>query len=286
MSTAAATRARGRRMRMLPATVILALVGVTTAFPLLYALVTALRTQSDYGRGSLALPREITFQNLQDAWQAAGLGRLAVNSLVVVSISVAVTVLVSSMAAFALVHLGLPARVGRFGTLTALFLLALPSTVLITPIFKVTLDLGLLNSYLGLVLVYVSLSSPFGIYMMTTYFRAVPREILQAAEVDGASPVRRFVSVAIPLARPAMATLTALTALTLWNDLLFSLILIQDPQRRTLTVGVSLLESSFAQSSSAVVLTAGLLISTLPPLVLFVFMNRSLMRGLVAGALK
>lgn len=122
--------------------------------------------------------------------------------------------------------------------------------------------------------------------MLTAFFRSVPGEILEAAEIDGAGSIRRFLTIGVPLARPALSTLTALS---LWNELLFSLLITQDPSKRTLTVGVSLLKPSFSKSPSAVVLTPGLAISIIPPLLLFLLFllaNRSLMRGLVGGALK
>ncbi|MDP3208053.1 MAG: carbohydrate ABC transporter permease, partial [Rhodoglobus sp.] len=141
------------------------------------------------------------------------------------------------------------------------------------------------NSYLGLILVYASLQLPFGIFMMWTFFQAVPQELIDAAQLDGASLFRTFRSVVLPLAGPAVLTLTTLTFLTLWNELLFSLIILQDAEKRTIIVGLSLLKATMGVQSTTV-LAAGMLVSVIPPLLLFVLFNRHITAGLTVGAVK
>lgn len=279
-------RARRRQLTLAPATVVLLALAFTMVFPLFYLASTALRPASEYGSNPFTLPSTLTLDNIVAAWDSGQLGRLTLNSLLVVTVGVTIVVLVSSAAAFAIVHLPLPTRLRSTSRAGAILLLALPASVLIVPVTSVVVDLGLMNTHLGLILVYASLQLPFGIFMMVAFFEGVPFEILEAAVVDGAGSVRQFFQIALPLARPAVATLAALTALMMWNELLFGLLILQDPSSRTITAGVALLKSAFAGSSNASVQSAGLLIATIGPLVLFAIANRSLMRGLVAGAVK
>ena len=162
--------------------------------------------------------------------------------------------------------------------------MSVPPTVLLIPIFKVVLDAGLLNERLGLILVYTALMLPFGIYLLASFMRSVPKELLLAAQVDGAGPLRILWSVVIPLVRPALLTLLTLSFLFLWNELLFSLVILQTEEHRTIMVGIAQAQGQFQKNIGVV--AAGLLLSMIPPLLIFAFFQRSLTRGLTAGAVK
>lgn len=255
---------------------------VTCVYPLVFVISTALRTQREYADNPLGLPARPSLTALEEAWTRADVGTFAVNSLVVVSIAVVLIVAAASVAGYALVHLRFPLRKAGFGLV--LLLMMLPATVLMIPIFRTVQDLGLLNSYLGLVLVYVSLNAPFSIYMMSSFYRRLPTELLEAAYVDGASTLRTFWSVVLPLAKPALLTLVTLNFLWLWNELLFSLLIVQDPSRRTLMVGLALLKGEY--TTDIPLLASGLVLALVPPLVIFLLFQRSLVSGLTAGAVK
>jgi ABC-type glycerol-3-phosphate transport system permease component len=284
----AVTAARARRQRTHRTAVrwlqvaALTAVAVSTIYPLVFVASTALKRQRDYADDPIALPTHPTFDALRAAWTRSDVATFALHSLIVVTISVALIVVVSALAGYAFVHFRFPLR--RPGLLGVLSLMMLPASVLMIPIFSTVQDLGLLNSYAGLVLVYVALQAPFSIYMMTSFFQRLPRELIEAAQVDGAGPLRAFRSIAVPLAKPAILTLVTLNFLWLWNELLFSLLILQDNTKRTLMVGLALLKGEY--TTDIPLLSAGMLLALLPPLLVFAAFQRNLASGLTAGAVK
>lgn len=272
-----------RRLTSLPAWLVLSLIGFSTLYPLVFVSSVALKSPAEFAESPFGLPSDPTFQSLERVWNQADFGRYVTNSVVVVGLATTGCVLIACMTGFALARLRFPFRELLRNGVVALMIL--PASLMIVPVFKVVLDLQLQNTYAGLILVYIGMQLPFAIFMMSAFFQSVPRELLQAASVDGASLFRSFRSIAVPLARPAIAALTALTFLTLWNDLLFSLVILQDPEKRTVQVGMSLLNNAVLQQPQTVV-AAAMLISALPPLLLFVLFTRHLSQGLMAGSLK
>lgn len=277
---------RGRPSRTIGmsfVSIALTLVAFSTIYPLLFIGFVAFMRPVDYRQNPLGVPTAPSLGSIMKVWGDGDFGRYLLNSVVIVGASVILIVILGSLAGFAFAHLKFPGLRQTF--LIALALMVLPASLFMVPTFKVVLDLGLFNNQLGLILVYASLQVPFGIFMMWTYFQAVPRELFEAANLDGASVFRTFRSVALPLTGPAVLTLTTLTFLTLWNELLFSLIILQDAEQRTIIVGLSLLKGSMGVENTTV-LAAGMLVSALPPLLLFVLFNRHITTGLVAGAVK
>jgi len=262
--------------------VALSAIAASAIYPVIFILVTALRSDEDYGRSSIGLPRAVTLDNFKDAWNRANLSTYAINSVIVVTVAVVLLTTVAALAGFAFAQLRVPFGRSLLGSMVALMIV--PPSVLMIPIFKLVSDLELLNKYTGLVLVYASLNLPFSVYLMTTYMRGIPFEIVDAARVDGASKFRTFISIALPLSRPGLATLATLNFLVLWNELLFALLLLQTDDKRTVMVGLSILTGQYL--TSVPVIAAGLLFSMIPPLLIFALFQRDLVRGLTAGAVK
>lgn len=282
------TRTRaGRRFSTgkLIAVVVCTIVAISTIYPFLFMTQTAFESAQQYVANKLAIPIPPTLDNFQAALQST-LGISILNSVVVVVSSTALVVFVGCMAGFGFAFLSFPFRLVVLRVI--MIVMVLPITVLIPPIFKVILDLGLIDTYQGLILLYTGIGLPSGIYMMASFFQAVPRELVDSARVDGASAFRIFRSVALPLAKPAFLTLGTFTFLALWNDLLFALLVMQTPSQRTLPVAITLLRASVTSPNliQDTVVAAGLFISTLVPLLLFVVFNRQVTQGMVAGALK
>ena len=125
----------------------------------------------------------------------------------------------------------------------------IPPSVALIPTLQVVLDLGLINTHLGLVAVYAGLNLPFSIYMMSAYFESLPRELMHAARVDGATTLKLIVHVYLPLARPALLAMVTLNVIFLWNELLFALVMIQDPELRTLMPGLAVLQGQLGNFS-------------------------------------
>lgn len=260
----------------------MAALALVCAYPAFFLVATALKGQTAYAADPLGLPTDPTLGNLFEAWRGANVGTYTLNSLLVVGVSCALLLVCSSLAGYAFAHLRFRFRAA--GLLALVAMMMIPPSVLMIPLFRRLVEIGLLNSYLGLILVYVGLQLPFSAYLMTSYFRGVPGELLDAAEVDGASKLQAFTRIALPLARPALLTLLTLNFLWLWNELLFALILLQQGGRRTLMVGLALLPGQ--HGADVPLITAGLLLAITPPLLMFALFHRRLAEGLTAGALK
>ncbi|WP_320669003.1 carbohydrate ABC transporter permease [Patulibacter defluvii] len=272
----------GRRGRRAATWVIFATLAASTIYPLFFLLSTALRTSEDYRRSPGGLPRELTFDNISRAFSEMEIGKLALNSLLVVVPSVLLLTVLSCLAAYALVHFEFPLRRTTLAIVAGL--MALPPAAIVIPIFKSVLDVGLLNNRLGLILAYGALQLPFSIFLLASFMRSVPSELLKAAMLDGAGPLRTLWSVVLPLVRPGLLTLMTLNFLFLWNEFLYSLVLLQREPERTMMVGIGQFQAHFDQSLGIV--SAGLMMSMVPPLLIFFFFQRDLARGLTTGAIK
>ena len=261
---------------------ILAVLSVVALYPIVFVAQTAFKTEAGYAADPVGLPNPPTIEFLQRALETGRVLDYSFNSLLVVSGAVALIVLVATPSGFALARLRFPGRgillIGIVG------LMAVPAAVLMIPLFRTVAQLGLVNSYLGLILTYAALNLPFSIYLVASYVSGLPQEILEASEVDGATLVRQLRSIVVPMSIPALATIVTLNFLWLWNELLFGLLILQDPDMRTLTVGLATLQGQ--HTTPVPLLAAGLLISLGPVLLVFMASQRNLARGLSAGAVK
>lgn len=271
-----------RTIRRIAVWLVFATIAISTLYPLFFLTATALRPTADYLESPAGIPKELTLDNVSGAFTHGHVGTYALNSLYVVVPAVILLTIVACLAAYALVHFELPLR--RTALVLVVALMALPPVTLLIPIFNVILDAGLLNQRLGLILVYTALNLPFSIYLLASFMRGVPKELLHAARIDGAGALRSLWSVVIPLVRPALLALVTLNFLFLWNELLFSLVLLQDEAQRTIMVGIAQTQGRGERNLGIV--CAGLLVSMIPPLLIFAFFQRSLARGLTAGAVK
>jgi ABC-type glycerol-3-phosphate transport system permease component len=205
-----------------------------------------------------------------------------VNSTLVTVSAVAIILVVSTMGGFAFAKLGYPGR--------SLILIAIiggmmiPLQSIIIPEFVNIAQLGLINQFPGAILVYAALGAPFATFLMTTYFRGVPTELIEASLIDGAGYLQIFRRVMVPLAKPALVTVAVLQFIQIWDDLLVGLLFLQTPDVRTITVGLATLQSS--RIIDIPVLMAGSLVSALPAVIVYVIFQRYLIAGLTMGMSK
>jgi ABC-type glycerol-3-phosphate transport system permease component len=260
----------------------LAAVALSALYPLFFIVSTALRSRQEYASSPAGLPKHLTTANFSQAFSSVHIGHLALDSLAVVVPAVVLITVISTLAAYALAHFDFPLKKTTLVVIVAL--MALPPTALLIPVFKLIVEAGLLNQRLGLILVYTALNVPFSVYLLASFMRSVPTELLKAAKIDGAGPLRTLWSVVVPLVRPGLLTLVTLNFLYLWNEFLFSLVMLPNEQSRTIMVGLA--EFAGRAEQNLTVVSAGLLLSMVPPLIVFLFFQRSLVRGLTAGAVK
>ncbi|GAA2741424.1 carbohydrate ABC transporter permease [Terrabacter aerolatus] len=250
--------------------------------PLLLMLSNSFRSNADLITDPLGLPAPPTTASYVEAWTTGNVATYFGNSLAVTVGAVAISTTVATMAAYALAR----GRSRIFRWLESLFLsgLMLPIHLAILPIFYLFDGLGLIDSRLGLMLMYAASGIPFSIFVLTTFFRQLPEELEEAAALDGASSWQTFWRIMVPLVRPALATVAVFRFVPIWNDFLFPLVLLRREEKYTLPVGLTNFFGENATNYSAVF--AGLVITTIPLIVLFLVATKQIVAGLTAGMAK
>jgi ABC-type glycerol-3-phosphate transport system permease component len=260
----------------------LGLLALSALFPLYFMLSASFRTQLDWDQSKVGLPTTLSLKAFGDAWTGANIGEYLRNSVIITVITVALSVVVASMAGYAF------SRVRwRFSNAAYYFVLAwlaIPPVVLIVPIYVEMVDLHLIDTYWSVILLYTALNMPFNVYLMTAFFRSLPAELIEAARMDGATPHQIFAGIMLPMAKPALATLCVFNVLYVWNEFVFALLLLQSDSVKPLTVGVLQLQGRFTTNDPA--LMAGLLLASLPVIAAYLFFQKYLVRAIVAGAVK
>lgn len=251
---------------------------------LLWLVVAAFKRNDTVFQELFAPPRSLNFDNFGDAWDLLNLTRTSLNTLLTVGVGTFVTMALAAPAAYALSRI----RFRGAGALTAFFALGIsvPVHSIIIPLFIGLSDVGLSNSLVGLTLAYVGVSVPFAVFLMTGFFRSLPTELEEAAAMEGAGPVRIFLSVMLPLARPGMVATSIIVAVGLWNEFLLALTLTFDEDKRTLGVGLLNTYGAMRYTSNWVGLFAAVVIMLVPLIVLYAWMSRRIIEGLTVGATK
>jgi len=251
-------------------------------FPIITMLLGSVKSTQDLIVNPFGLPKAVVWSNYLRAWSEANFAVYFKNSLFVTVTSTLATLLAASMASFVLARVRFRANPLILGLFIAG--LVVPSRLSIIPLFLLVRDLGLMNTHLALILIYVGTSMPFDIFLLTTFFRQVPNELAEAAVVEGASIWTVYWRIMLPLVRPALATVAVFEALGAWNDFFFPLIFLRDNDLMTVPVGLSVFFGEYATDWPT--LFAALAISIVPVIVMFAFMSRQFIAGLTQGAVK
>ena len=252
---------------------------VVALLPLLIMVTNSLRTNRELATEPLGLPLQPDFTSYQRAWIEASFSTYFANSVLVTVASVGLATLVSLLAAYALARAG-----GRLmSVIEAVFVsgLMMPVFLMIVPIFYLLDSFGLVSTRTGLIAVYAAVSIPFSVFVLTTFFRQLPGELEEAARLDGAGPLRMFWSVMAPLMRPAIATVVVFRFVPIWNDFFYPLILIRHRENYTLPVGLTTFFGEYQTDWST--LFAGLVLATLPLILLFLVATKQIIAGLTSG---
>jgi ABC-type glycerol-3-phosphate transport system permease component len=255
---------------------------LTILFPFYYMLANSLKPRSEYSLDRTGLPDEPTAANYRNLIEDGSIATWYFNSVVLTAFSVIVGLAAAALAAYAFSRFEF-----RGGTLLYRLLISLiviPPIVLILPLFVFAVRLGVVNMHAAAIVVYVGLSLPFSIFLLTSFFRTIPSELIDSARIDGASTLGILWRIVIPLAMPALVTLALVNALWVWNDLLVALVLLQDESLRTLQVGVAQFRSRFDVNIPAMM--AGLVLASWPAILAYVLGQRYFVRGLLAGSVR
>ncbi|MGX7824988.1 carbohydrate ABC transporter permease [Actinokineospora sp. 24-640] len=222
------------------------------------------------------------FRNLRYAWENAGFGTAFLVTVLLVAVSSVVIVLVAAPAAYALTRLGV--RGSNPMTNFIAIGMGVPFQTLVIPLFIGMSDLGLTNNLFGMFLVYVALSLPFTVFLLTGFFKSLPDELEEAAAIDGASPFRTFFTIMLPLARGGLITALILNAIGLWNETLLAIVFLSDNANFTLARALFSFYGAASYQSEYGGLIAGVAIVVLPMLVLYALLARRIITGLTLGA--
>ncbi|MEO2097974.1 MAG: ABC transporter permease subunit [Brachybacterium sp.] len=259
--------------------------------PLVWILASSLKTNEEIYNDPFGLPGELRLGVHVDAWQQANIGAFFTNTVIVVSGGVVLTMLLSVMTAYVMARYPFPgSRVLYWLYLAGM---TFPVFLAIAPLVRIVQGLGLFATNLGLVLVYAAFSLPFSIFFLTGFFRTLPKELAEAAFLDGAGHFGVFFRIMLPLARPGLISIGVFNVLGQWNQFLLPQVLNpqQDEERSNFVLSQGLAALALGENyetspTSMAQLFAGLIISMLPVLIVYVLFQRQVQEGLSAGALK
>jgi ABC-type glycerol-3-phosphate transport system permease component len=276
------TPRQGFRWSRLPMHAILLAAAFLVMLPGYFMIITAVKTQEDYGLNKVGLPAQVIFTNFGEALRGGRFFTWFQNSLILTVGAVLLSAIVSVLAAFAFARMRFPGRNLLLLIITAL--MVIPPVVMIVPLFLMLSRFSLTSSYQGAIIVYAGLLAPFSVYMLTNFFKSIPHEILEAGLIDGASTLALLFRIILPLSGPALITMIVVNALYVWNDLLVALVLMPKDDLRTLMVGITIFGSRY--NSDVPIAMAGMLLASVPMIVLYLLGQRYFIRGLIAGAVK
>jgi len=269
-----------QRLALRIAAIPMGLLALSCLYPIFFAVNNALKTRHDFLQDRFGLALNPTLDNFVQAWTQAHLDRYFINSVITTVGAVLLLTIVSSLAGFALAVLRFPYR--RFLFVVILSTLMIPVQVVLVPYVRTMVFLDLIDTHVGLILSYTAFFLPFSVYLMTAFYSGLPRELVEAARIDGAKLLQVWWHVMVPLGMPALVTLGIINALNCWNDVLIALLTMQ--KNRTLMVGISALKGEF--SDQIPLFTAGIVIAAAPIVALYVIFQRRIVSGIAVGAVK
>jgi ABC-type glycerol-3-phosphate transport system permease component len=253
---------------------------LTCLYPVYFAINNALKTDKGYILNRFNIVTDPTFQNFVNAWTRSRLSEYFLNSVVVTVGAVTLLLVVASLAGFAFAMLRFPYRKLLF--IVILASLMIPVQVVLVPFYRTIIALGLVNTRIGLIISYTAFFLPFCVYLMTAFYSGLPRELVEAARMDGAKLIQIWWHVMLPLGKPALITLGILNTLYCWNDVLISLLVLQ--KERTLMVGIAALKGEY--TTNVPLLMAGIVIAAAPIVIIYIIFQRRIVNGIATGAVK
>jgi ABC-type glycerol-3-phosphate transport system permease component len=260
---------------------LLLLLFASVVLPFVWMISTSFKSIEEYAFNPFGLPQNWRLDNIVQAWEVGGFLRLYANSLLVTVVSVTGIVASCSAAGYAFAHFKF-----RGSNLLFIYFLAgmmIPPQVILIPAFKIMSTLGLVNTYFSVIFTYFAWV-PFAIFFFRAYFTGIPRDLMEAARIDGASEVSIFFRVMLPLAMPAVTTVAIVYFVWIFNDFMWPLVYLNNTEVRTVTLGMMNFQGQY--SSATTLKTAALTLATLPPILVFLVFRKRIQGGLVEGALK
>lgn len=271
-----------RRINAVWITILLALFGFVALYPVYFVIVSSLKTRREYVSNMFGLPQQWSLANFAEVFDRFNLWRALFNSIITTAGGVVICVVLALTLAYAVTKMRLPFRNVIF--VFVIGTLVLPVQTILFPLYQTLITLRFVRRYWGLMIAFATFGLPLSVYLLAAYFKGIPDELLDAARIDGATHGQIVVRLMVPLAMPALATVTVIDTLHFFNDLILPLLILPSSRRTTLMVHIMLFRGQ--SDLSVPLLSAGLFISMLPVLIAYLIGQRQLIKGLTAGAVK
>ena len=271
-----------RKKEAIPNHIILLIFASIAIFPLLVLVFNSVKPFNEFGLNPLGPPSSLRFENFSDAWVAGEYARIFFNSFKLVIGSVFLCLAVSLLAGFSLAKLN-----PKGSTIIAVYLLvgiSIPAQLYILPLFLLWKELSLLNTHLGLIIIYSALNAPFATFLIRSYMIRLPDELFEASKLDGANTFQMFFRIAIPLSWPVILTAGLIIGLAVWNEFLFALTFITDQNFKPIATILFSFQSRFENNYALVSASAIMMVA--PIAILFMIFQRRIISGLTSGGLK
>ena len=263
--------------------ILVTLLALFFAFPIFMIVNFAFKTKAElYMDSPLALPEKFQLDNFLNAVEKLHLGTAFLNTLLYAAVSVTVMALLSTITAWAIAR-G-TRKIFKISFLYFIIGILVPSQALMLPIYQIWNSFGLINTRVGLILLYISTGMSFGIFLQTNFMSTIPIELEEAARIDGCNVYQTFFKVVLPLMRSSMATLIIVQAFSIWNEFMLTSLMLSRENLRTVTLALKLLFSDFAKDYSTAM--AGIILSAIPIIILFLSMQSQFIKGMTVGAVK
>lgn len=261
---------------------ILILFVFVSVLPIFWMWMAAVKPFDPSVNNPFAFPTSVTFEYIKEAWTTGRMGRYMKNSIMVAIPRVTIVLLLASMAGYAFGKLKWKGRNGIFTFM--LIGMMIPINAMIIPLYYNIQRLGMINSLQAMILPYFGLSMPFACFMMRSFFRELPDELVESATIDGAGKFKTWMYVMLPLTKPALTSLLIFEFMWSWNDYLIPMLMVYDDRFRTLPLGLMYFQGEYTMNTSLV--AAGVTICTVPILIVYTIFQRSFVNGITAGAVK
>ncbi|GAB3992636.1 carbohydrate ABC transporter permease [Nocardioides marmoraquaticus] len=251
--------------------------------PVIWIVSLSLKTDGSINDGNYIV-RSPTFEHYQQIFANNDFTRALLNSIMICGISTFLALLIGTSAAYAIARLSFPGKKAIVGA--SLLVAMFPQIALVTPLFGITVAIGIFDTWLGLIIPYITFALPLAIYTLSAFFREIPWELEKAAKMDGATPYQAFRKVIAPLAMPGVFTTAILVFINCWNDFLFALSLTSTNRARTVPAALSYFQgaTTFEQPTQAI--AAAAVVITIPIVIFVLVFQRRIVAGLTSGAVK
>ena len=257
---------------------------VTVIFPMIWMIYSSFKTDQELFFSPWAAPVELQWDNFARAWTKAHVGDYLLNTLIVVVPALLLTLIISAMAAYVLARFEFVGR--RFLFYMFLSGMLFPVFLALVPLFNLVNQLKMLNTFHGLIIVYIAYSLPFTIFFLTGFFKTLPTEIEESAIMDGANPYQVFFKVMLPMASPGLISTGIFNFLGMWNQYVLPLVLISDESKYMLSQGLAFMLFKQFYENDWSALFAALTIIMVPTLILYITFQKQIQDGITTGALK